>query len=282
MCINFIYYHSICILFQEHDSLLEEGFAKDIPETEVVTYLVCDANQQLPDFTQDYSVALTDNLQLKEASEINSIIQATPLMSKIVQIESNAEKDELIKSEMLVKISILESKLDKFRKQCENDKRKIKTLLQSQRRSAKKIAALKESLAVLKQQKYIAHAKSEVLKEASPALLELLGEQKCQNKDKTVTKRYSLEVCEFAKNLYSISPDAYRYVHNYFDKSLPTENTILKCIPKKNNELNFSGEDSIVLNSIDDCISIQDDDYDDDGDFSESEVDHVNQPKNYT
>lgn len=272
-----MYYHKICILLQEHDSLFEERFAKEVPETQIVTYLVCDANQQLPDFAQDYSVALTDNLQLKEASEINSIIQATPLMSKVVQIESNVKKEELIKSEMLFKISILESKIDKFRKQCENDKRKIKTLLQSQRRSAKKISALKESIAVLKQQKYIAHSKSEVLKEVSPTLLELFGEQKCQNKNKTVTKKYSLKVCEFAKNLYSISPDAYRYVHNYFDKSLPTENTILKCISKKNIELNFNGEDSIVLNSIDDCISIQDDD----DNFSESEVDHVNGLANY-
>lgn len=196
-------------------------------------------------------------------------------MSKIVQMESNIENDEFKKSEMLFKISVLESEIDKFRKQCEKDKRKIKTLLQSQRRSAKKISALKESLAVLKQQKYIVHAKSEILREASPDLLELLGEQKCQNKDKTVTKKYSLEAYEFAKNLYSISSDAYRYVQNYFD--LPTENTISKCIPEKNSELNFNGEDSIVLNSVDDCISIQEDD----DDFSESEFDHVNVLENY-
>lgn len=273
------YHNSHILLFQEPDSLLEEGLAKEVPETEVVTYLVCDVNQQLSDFTQDYSVALTDKLQLKEASEINNIIQTTPLMSEIVRMESNIEKDELKKSEMQFKISILENEIDKFRKQCEKDKKKIKTLLQSQRRSAKKIASLKESIAVLKQQKYIAHAKSEILKEASPSMLELLGEQKCQNKGKTVTKKYSLEMYEFAKNLYSISPDAYRYVHNYFDESLPSENRVSKCIPEKNCKLNTKGEDSIVLNLVDDCISIQDDD--DDDDFSESEFDHVNGLESY-
>lgn len=266
------------ILFQAPDSILKEGLGKEIPETEVVTYLVCDINQQLSDFTQHYSGGLTNELQPKEASEIDNIIQPTPLIKRIVQVESNIEKEEMEKSEMLSKISVLEKEIEKFRNQCEKDKKKIKTLLQSQRRSTRKIAELKENIAVLKQQKYTAHAKSKILEDASPAMLELLGEQKYQAKDKIVTKKYSLETYEFAKNLYSISPNAYRYVHNYFGESLPTENTLSKHIPEKNSELNIKCEDSIMLNLVDDCISIQDDD---DGDYSESEFDHVNGLGNY-
>ena len=211
----------------------------------------------MPDLSQDFSVALNNSSQLKEAPTISNIIQASPIMSRIVQIESSVEKNKLKKSETLYKISMLESKIQKFREQREKDRKKIKALMQSQRRNLKKIASLEESVTILTHQKYLAHTKSEILRKASPSLLKIFGEEKCQNKDKTNSRKYSLAVTDFAKNLYSISPDAYKYVRNYFGTCLPSEKAISHWLLLKNKHFN-SEEDSNDFNSFNDCLDTQD------------------------
>lgn len=241
----------------EAEKLPEQGIeAEKLPEQDIEAYLVCDAYQELLKLSRAFPIILNDyynvnDMHFKNQSVCN-IIQASRLVSKIVQIESTVQKDKMEKFKMLNKISNLEREVVRLRMQREKDRKKIRTLLQSQRRSLRRIAALKENITQLNNQKEFANVRSEILKKATPSLLGISSKEKYQNEDETDSRKHTLAVNQFAKNLYSISPDAYKYVQDNISEALPSEKSLSNWICKMNNKLNLSGnEDSNDLNSSD-------------------------------
>lgn len=121
-------------------------------------------------------------------------------------------------------------------------KKKIKTLQQSQRRLAQKVAHLQDVIKNLSENRILADEDVATLQSLGGSRKDLLMRQLARKSGAPLQTTYSPELRAFALTLHFYSPRAYRYVRAVFDTCLPHPKTLSKWYQSVDGAAGFSKE----------------------------------------
>lgn len=120
----------------------------------------------------------------------------------------------------------LKRALKKQQKRLFTQKKKIKTLLQRNRRFQKRNASLKNVIKDLKDKFHVNEENCSILTGISETSQFLVRRQMQKAQGKRLQKKYNEKLRSFALSLHYISPRAYEYVRKEFDTCLPHTKTL--------------------------------------------------------
>ena len=131
-------------------------------------------------------------------------------------------------SSMQSRLDLSSTKLKSTEGQLTSARKKIKMLLQSKRRLAKRQGHLQSIISALRKENLMSNDSLDVLEKSAGGLKELFDRLASKRKGLSMPRQYSAELRSFALTLHFYSPAAYRYVRKVFETCLPHPRTVEK------------------------------------------------------
>lgn len=134
----------------------------------------------------------------------------------------------------------LKRKLNVAKHHVTSYRKRIKLLLQANRRLVKRNAKLSDVIGDLRNKNLMGEDSLSVLEKSACGISDLVKRQVRRFKGQTVAPSYSPELRTFALTLHFYSPQAYRYVRKVFNTCLPHPRTISKWYSSVEGEPGFT------------------------------------------